>query len=130
MLAHSQTRGGMRQEKGQDRAVRIAEEGDGGSRADRLSTVQRSHHFSEMIGKVWTRLETKTKQDVSLVYKIYFCVKGHHASCPFTLKKHKNIPHVALESLELFAGMQYFSPAHSAHHCAPELQLELNLCRL
>lgn len=43
---------------------------------------------------------------------------------------------MALKSLEftallsLFAGMQYFSPAHSAHHCAPELQLELNLCRL
>lgn len=42
----SDQRGGMRQEKGHGRAVRIAEEGDGGSRADRLSTVQRSHHFS------------------------------------------------------------------------------------
>lgn len=26
--------------------------------------------------------------------------------------------------------MQYFVPAHSTHHCAPQLQLGLNLCKL
>lgn len=52
------------------------------------------------------------------------------------LKSILKIPHMLLKSMEftallsLLAGMQYFSPAHSAQHFAPELQLELNLCRL
>lgn len=53
----------------------IAEEDEGGSRADRLTAVQHSHHLSDMIGKVWKTLENKTKS-ISWVRKIvYFSVK-------------------------------------------------------
>lgn len=47
-------KGGVRQEKGQDRTVRIAEEGEGqpGGQAAH-STVQSSLFASDMIGEVW-----------------------------------------------------------------------------
>lgn len=45
-LTFREERGGKRcRRKGQGRTVRTAEEGEGGSQADRLFTVQCSHHF-------------------------------------------------------------------------------------
>lgn len=89
-LAHFQTRGGV--SIGQGRTVTIAEEDEGGSRADRLTAVQHSHHLSDMIGKVWKTLENKTKS-ISWVRKIvYFSVKEIDTSWQLIPKSQLTIP--------------------------------------